>query len=145
MQVKNLLIGIITLLPFFGYTSDLKIGTTERRVISWQPVYEKKYTDDYSFRSLAFKGANFDDDFLPFYSELVRLDGNSGQARAEITNVVAEPLNEKELIRNIPKELIHKAHHWLILHGRYTCLARSPKCLQCGIRNACIFFHRMKK
>lgn len=47
---------------------------------------------------------------------------------------------EKELIKHIPKELIHKAHHWLILHGRYTCLARTPKCEQCGLQEACRFF-----
>jgi endonuclease-3 len=40
---------------------------------------------------------------------------------------------EKELIKFIPKELVHTAHHWLILHGRYTCLARSPKCNACGL------------
>lgn len=51
---------------------------------------------------------------------------------------------EKELIKNIPEELIHKAHHWLILHGRYTCLARNPKCRQCGLRPICKYF-AMKK
>jgi endonuclease-3 len=49
---------------------------------------------------------------------------------------------EKELIKNIPQELIHKAHHWLILHGRYTCLARNPKCRECGLQQACWFFQR---
>lgn len=48
---------------------------------------------------------------------------------------------EKELIRHFPKELIHKAHHWLILHGRYTCLARNPKCEQCGLQPACRYFN----
>ena len=48
---------------------------------------------------------------------------------------------EKELIKHIPKELIHKAHHWLILHGRYTCLARNPKCEQCGLQPACRYFN----
>ena len=47
---------------------------------------------------------------------------------------------EKELIKNIPKELIHKAHHWLILHGRYICVARNPKCQECGVRPACRYF-----
>ena len=47
---------------------------------------------------------------------------------------------EKELVKNIPLELIHKAHHWLILHGRYTCLARSPKCEKCGIKKICRYF-----
>jgi endonuclease-3 len=48
---------------------------------------------------------------------------------------------EKELIKHFPKELIHKAHHWLILHGRYTCLARNPKCEQCGLQPACRYFN----
>lgn len=47
---------------------------------------------------------------------------------------------EKELIRNIPEGLIHKAHHWLILHGRYICVARNPKCEQCGVRPACRYY-----
>jgi endonuclease III len=47
---------------------------------------------------------------------------------------------EKELVKNIPVELIHKAHHWLILHGRYTCVARNPKCEQCGLRKVCNYY-----
>ena len=52
---------------------------------------------------------------------------------------------EKELIKNIPTELVHKAHHWLILHGRYTCLARNPKCEQCGLTRECKFYQRNLK
>lgn len=48
---------------------------------------------------------------------------------------------EKELVKNIPESLIHKAHHWLILHGRYICVARNPKCQECGVRPACRFYH----
>lgn len=51
---------------------------------------------------------------------------------------------EKELIKNIPRELIHKAHHWLILHGRYICVARNPKCPECGLRPVCRYFHKIK-
>jgi endonuclease-3 len=47
---------------------------------------------------------------------------------------------ERELVKNFPKELIHKAHHWLILHGRYICVARNPKCEECGVRSACRYF-----
>lgn len=52
---------------------------------------------------------------------------------------------EKELIKNIPSALVHKAHHWLILHGRYTCLARSPKCDDCGIKDLCKYFQKEAK
>ena len=44
---------------------------------------------------------------------------------------------EKALIKHIPKSLVHTAHHWLILHGRYTCLARNPKCETCGLLAFC--------
>ncbi len=46
---------------------------------------------------------------------------------------------EKELIKFIPSEYVHRAHHWLILHGRYTCVARSPRCSECGISEFCKF------
>ena len=49
---------------------------------------------------------------------------------------------EKELVKNIPRELIHKAHHWLILHGRYICIARNPKCRECGLQQACNYFQK---
>lgn len=50
---------------------------------------------------------------------------------------------EKELIRHIPTELVHKAHHWLILHGRYVCIARNPRCEICGLRKVCQYFHKL--
>jgi endonuclease III len=52
---------------------------------------------------------------------------------------------EKQLVKNFSDEIIPKAHHWLILHGRYTCLARSPKCQECGITNLCKSFERIQK
>jgi len=51
---------------------------------------------------------------------------------------------EKQLIQLIPKGLIHKAHHWLILHGRYICVARKPKCSECGLRPCCKYFKSLK-
>ncbi|HMT35763.1 MAG TPA: endonuclease III [Chitinophagaceae bacterium] len=66
--------------------------------------------------------------------------------RIGLTTKSKTPLKtEMELIKYIPKKLIHKAHHWLILHGRYTCLARNPKCAQCGIRMACKYAEQMAK
>ena len=55
-----------------------------------------------------------------------------------VSQKAATPLAvEMELIKNIPKELVHKAHHWLILHGRYVCIARKPLCEQCGLQEGC--------
>lgn len=63
-------------------------------------------------------------------------------ARIGLTTNAKTPLQaELQLIRNFPKELIHKAHHWLILHGRYICVARTPKCDDCGINLACKYYH----
>lgn len=56
------------------------------------------------------------------------------------TNAKNVLLTEQQLIANIPEELVHKAHHWLILLGRYICVARRPKCEICGIRPACKFY-----
>lgn len=55
---------------------------------------------------------------------------------------------EKELTKNIPKELIPIAHHWLILHGRYTCTAKKPKCDSCGLKLCCKYYcdlHKVEK
>ncbi len=50
--------------------------------------------------------------------------------------------SEKQLIRFIPEEKVAKAHHWLILHGRYVCKARKPLCESCGLRPWCLFFEK---
>jgi len=64
-------------------------------------------------------------------------------ARIGLTINAKTPLAaEKQLIALIPKELIHKAHHWIILHGRYTCLARNPKCDSCGLKPACKYYKK---
>lgn len=52
---------------------------------------------------------------------------------------------EKELVKHLPEEVIHVAHHWLILHGRYVCVARSPKCSICEITEFCKYFQNIKK
>lgn len=61
--------------------------------------------------------------------------------RTGLTNNSKTPLEtERELVKNIPIHLLSKAHHWLILHGRYVCIARSPKCDQCGIKVWCKYY-----
>lgn len=67
-------------------------------------------------------------------------------ARLGLTVNAKTPLaTEKQLVANIPEELIHIAHHWLILHGRYTCIARNPKCHECGLKPACKYYQSMLK
>ena len=64
-------------------------------------------------------------------------------ARIGLTVGAKTPLaTEKQLVALIPRELIHIAHHWLILHGRYICVARNPKCDQCGLQPACKYYQK---
>lgn len=61
--------------------------------------------------------------------------------RLGLTTNSRSPLQtERELTANIPQELIGKAHHWLILHGRYVCKARRPDCLNCGLTSVCRYY-----
>jgi endonuclease-3 len=62
-------------------------------------------------------------------------------ARIGLTVNAKTPLAaEKQLLQFIPTEQVHIAHHWLILHGRYICVARSPKCAECGLKPACKYY-----
>ncbi len=63
--------------------------------------------------------------------------------RIGLTKKSKTPLQtEKELVKNIPSNLLSKAHHWLILHGRYTCTARKPKCNKCGLKKVCFYYNQ---
>ena len=60
-----------------------------------------------------------------------------------VTQTAKTPLEvEKQLVRHIPKDVIPKAHHWLILHGRYICLARKPKCEACELQHFCRYWEK---
>jgi endonuclease-3 len=62
-------------------------------------------------------------------------------ARIGLTVNAKTPLAaERQLLEFIPRDQVHMAHHWLILHGRYVCVARSPKCPECGLQQACRYF-----
>jgi len=63
--------------------------------------------------------------------------------RIGLTQHAKNPLEaEKQLVKYIPESLVSRAHHWLILHGRYVCLARKPKCETCNISAFCMFYEK---
>jgi endonuclease-3 len=67
-------------------------------------------------------------------------------ARIGLTVNAKTPLaTEMQLLQFIPTELVHKAHHWLILHGRYVCVARNPKCDECGLKPVCKYYNSVIK
>ena len=64
-------------------------------------------------------------------------------ARIGLTINAKTPVaTERQLIRHLPKEYVYRAHHWLILHGRYICVARKPKCETCNLKPACKYFSK---
>ena len=64
-------------------------------------------------------------------------------ARIGLTINAKTPVaTERQLIRHLPKEYVYRAHHWLILHGRYICVARKPKCEICNLRQACKYYSK---
>jgi len=64
-------------------------------------------------------------------------------ARIGLSTNAKNPLaTEMQLMEYIPEELVPKAHHWLILHGRYVCVARNPKCTKCGLTEVCKFYKK---
>jgi len=73
-------------------------------------------------------------------THVFRVSHRLGLVSAKATTPLAV---EKELVKHIPGELIHKAHHWLILHGRYICLARRPNCEVCPLRDFCKYYSKI--
>lgn len=66
--------------------------------------------------------------------------------RIGLTTKAKNPLqSENQLIKFIPESIVPRAHHWLILHGRYVCLARTPKCAECRISQFCKYFETLTK
>lgn len=67
-------------------------------------------------------------------------------ARIGLTVKAKTPLaTELQLIKYVPKNLVHLFHHWLILHGRYICIARNPRCGECGLKPACNYFKKLAR
>jgi endonuclease-3 len=80
----------------------------------------------------------FDQPAMPVDTHVFRVSNRIGLTKNS-KNVLQ---TEKTLVAHLPKEVIAKAHHWLILHGRYVCLARKPKCDECGITKICDFYQK---
>lgn len=75
----------------------------------------------------------FNKQTMPVDTHVFRVAARLGLSKNSTT-----PLEtEKQLVKGFPKEVLSKAHHWLILHGRYVCTARNPKCTQCGLSDVC--------
>ena len=83
----------------------------------------------------------FDQPAMPVDTHVFRVANRIG-----LTCNSKTPLQtERELVKHFPPELLPKAHHWLILHGRYVCQARKPKCEKCGLTKVCKYYGKEVK
>ncbi len=80
----------------------------------------------------------FDQPAMAVDTHVFRVSNRIGLTRNAKTPLAVE----QQLIKYIPEQHIAKAHHWLILHGRYVCMARQPKCAECGISSFCNYYKK---
>lgn len=83
----------------------------------------------------------FDKPAMPVDTHVFRVSARIGLSKNSKTPYETE----MQLVEHIPQKVLSKAHHWLILHGRYVCLARKPKCEECGIKQICDFYQKNSK
>lgn len=83
----------------------------------------------------------FDQPAMPVDTHVFRVSNRIGLT-CNSKNVLE---TEKTLVAHLPNAVMAKAHHWLILHGRYVCLARKPKCEECGITTICDYYQKKHK
>ncbi len=78
----------------------------------------------------------FDKPAMPVDTHVFRVSARIGL----VVNAKNPLETEEQLVRHFPEHLLSVAHHWLILHGRYVCIARNPKCDRCGLKEICNYY-----
>lgn len=123
------------------------IGMAKALVTEFDGVVPSNLDDLQRLPGVGRKTANvvmavaFDKPAMPVDTHVFRVS-----ARIGLTHGGKTPLEtEKQLVEHIPQNILSKAHHWLILHGRYVCVARKPKCEECGIKDICDFYQKKVK
>ena len=123
------------------------IGMAEALVKDYHGIVPDNIDDLQKLPGVGRKTANvvvavaFDKPAMPVDTHVFRVSARIGLTKNAKTPFEAE----KQLVAHIPQILLSKAHHWLILHGRYVCVARKPKCDECGIKEICDFYQKKAK
>ncbi|WP_313191428.1 endonuclease III [Sphingobacterium sp.] len=123
------------------------VGMAQKLLSEFQGEIPEKVEDLVKLPGVGRKTANVISSVV-FHNPAMAVDTHVFRVadRIGLTNKATTPLAaEKQLVKHLPKDTIAMAHHWLILHGRYICLARSPKCDICPISYFCRYFERNKK
>lgn len=118
------------------------VGMAQKLVTDYNSVVPSSIEDLQKLPGVGRKTANviasviFNAPAMAVDTHVFRVSNRIGLTRNARTPLAVE----KQLVNNLPKDKIHIAHHWLILHGRYVCLARNPKCQSCPLHNICKYY-----
>lgn len=145
MATSDVIFDYIKSISYPNNKAKHLVGMAQRLMSDFQGEVPSTLNDLISLPGVGRKTANviqavvFNKATMAVDTHVFRVSHRLGLAPASATT----PLSvEKQLTTHIPKSIIPKAHHWLILHGRYTCLARNPKCTTCALKDICQ--HRLK-
>jgi endonuclease III len=123
------------------------VGMARKLVTDYNGIVPDEVEELLKLPGVGRKSANvvlafaFDKPAMPVDTHVFRVAARLGLAVNSKT-----PLEtEKQLVKYIPEQFLPIAHHWLILHGRYICVARKPKCEQCGLTTFCAFYSDLSK
>ena len=173
-QCTDKRVNIVTPVLFekYPYVQDLAEATAEEVFEIIRSISYPNSKSKYLVNSAKMLVENFGGEIPDNVEDLVKLPGvgrkTANVVASVVYNVAAMPVDthvfrvskrigltpqntttplatEKILVKNLPNDVIAVAHHWLILHGRYICLARSPKCEKCDITHFCKFFEKKSK
>ena len=123
------------------------VGMGQKLLSEFEGVVPEKIEDLVKLPGVGRKTANvissvvYDNPAMAVDTHVFRVSNRLGLT----TNATTPLAVEKQLVKFLPTETIKVAHHWLILHGRYICLARKPKCEQCQITYFCKYFEKTHK
>lgn len=123
------------------------VGMAQKLISEFQGIVPEKIEDLVKLPGVGRKTANvissvvYDNPAMAVDTHVFRVSNRLGLT----TNATTPLAVEKQLIKHLPSSTIKVAHHWLILHGRYTCLARKPKCNECAITHFCKYFEKTNK
>ena len=139
------LIGYIKSVGLYNSKADHILGLSKKLIEEFDSKVPSTREELMSLPGVGRKTANvvlnavFGQPTMPVDTHLLRVCPKTGLASGTTPEQV-----EESLLSRVPKNYLLNAHHWLLLHGRYTCTARSPKCGECIISDICLFYKKSK-
>lgn len=143
----NELIDLIRMCSYYNNKAKHLLGMAQKVMLDYDGHLPQTRQELMSLPGVGRKSANvmlavaFDQPAMPVDTHVFRVAERIG-----LTTNAKNPLDsEQQLVAGFPEELLSLAHHWLILHGRYVCVARRPKCKDCGLTDTCRHFEKQQQ